>query len=45
MTTLTHLSQAGVSVLIDTTSGTPAVLHWGRALPSNIDVAELVRSQ
>lgn len=45
MTTLTHLSEAGVSVLIDTTSGTPAVLHWGRALPSNIDVAELVRSQ
>jgi len=45
MTTLTHLSNAGVSVLIDTTSGTPEVLHWGRALPADIDVAQLVASQ
>ena len=45
MSNLTHLSSAGVSVIIDTTSGTPAILHWGREVPSNIDAAALVLAQ
>ena len=45
MSNTIHLSQAGVSVVIDTTSGTPAILHWGKALPAIQNVDDLVLTQ
>ena len=30
--TVTHLKRSGVSVIIDTSFGTPNVLHWGREI-------------
>ena len=42
MTNLIHLSREGVSLVIDTSAATPVVLHWGRALPSDIDATSLV---
>lgn len=45
MTDLINLTRDGVTLLIDKSTGTPVVLHWGRELPSNINVADLVRSQ
>ncbi|MEY5004703.1 MAG: hypothetical protein RLZZ594_733 [Actinomycetota bacterium] len=45
MSNLTHLTNAGVSVIIDTTSGTPAVLHWGRAIQPGFDAEALVLTQ
>ena len=45
MSNLTHLTNAGVSVIIDTTSGTPAVLHWGRAIKPGFDAEALVQTQ
>lgn len=42
---LIHLKSDGVSVLIDTASGTPVVLHWGREISGTIDAAGLRSSQ
>ena len=37
---LFHLSRDGVSLLIETTKGTPNVIHWGRELPAIDDPAQ-----
>ncbi len=37
---LIHLSRAGVSVLIETTTGTPNVFYWGSALAAGVDPAQ-----
>ncbi len=41
MTSLVHLSRAGVSVLIDTAAATPAIVHWGKELSKDIDLDSL----
>lgn len=38
---LVHLRRDGVSLVIDTQSGTPAVLHWGREISGDIDATSL----
>ncbi len=42
---LIHLRRAGVSVIIDTSSGTPAILHWGAELPDVSAPEDFVRTQ
>ncbi len=42
---LIHLRRAGVSVIFDTSSGTPAILHWGTELPDIHDADAFVRAQ
>ena len=42
MNNLIHLSRAGVSILIETASQTPNIVHWGRALSGGLDEAELL---
>ena len=37
---LFHLSRAGVSLLIETTTGTPNVFYWGAALASKLDAEQ-----
>ncbi len=45
MSNLTHLTNAGVSVVIATSSGTPSILHWGRAISPGFDASALVQTQ
>ena len=40
-TDLFHLTAAGVSVIVDTSTGAPVVLHWGEALPTETPLATL----
>ena len=42
---LIHLRRAGVSVIFDTTSGTPAILYWGAAVADIHAAEDLVRTQ
>lgn len=42
---LIHLRRAGVSVIFDTSSGTPSILHWGVELPDIHDAEDFVRTQ
>lgn len=37
MAELFHLKRAGVSVLIETSAGTPNIAHWGQALNGRLD--------
>ena len=37
-----HLSRAGVSLVIETTTGTPNIIHWGSAMPAITDVSGLL---
>lgn len=37
MTELIHLKAAGVSLVIETSAGTPNVIHWGRELSGGMD--------
>jgi len=37
---LFHLSRDGVSLLIETTKGTPNIIHWGRQLPAIDDPSQ-----
>jgi alpha-galactosidase len=38
---LIHLTRAGVSLLIETASGTPNIVHWGRELTGRLDETEI----
>lgn len=42
MSSLIHLRRAGVSVLIETASATPNIVHWGRELNDEIAESELL---
>lgn len=44
MTSVVHLSRAGVSVVIDTAADTPAIVHWGKALPADINLESLAQA-
>ena len=37
---LFHLSRAGVSLLVETTEGTPNIIYWGAALSGNLDASQ-----
>ncbi|MEN9747601.1 MAG: hypothetical protein RLZZ603_293 [Actinomycetota bacterium] len=41
---LFHLSRAGVSVLIETTTGTPNVIYWGSQLGGGVEPEEYLRA-
>ena len=40
MSKLVHLTRGGVSILIETTTGTPNVFYWGAQLPEGTDQAQ-----
>nr|MSZ43792.1 hypothetical protein [Actinomycetota bacterium] len=42
---LIHLRRAGVSVIFDTSAGTPAILYWGAAVADIHAAEDLVRTQ
>ncbi len=39
-----HLSRAGVSVVLDVSTGTPNILHWGAQIGGALDVDSLIRA-
>mgnify|MGYP000553026214 CR=1 FL=1 len=41
---LVHLTRDGVSLLIETTTGTPNIVHWGAALGDKMDEAEYLKA-
>ncbi|MDE2409333.1 MAG: hypothetical protein KGL72_03415, partial [Actinomycetales bacterium] len=41
---LFHLARAGVSVLIETTTGTPNVMYWGSQLGEGVDPEQYLRA-
>ncbi len=45
MAELIHLKRGGVSVIFETSSATPQIVHWGRAIDGPIDVESLLLSQ
>lgn len=44
MASTLHLKRAGVSLLIETASLTPNIVHWGRELTQNLDELELLNA-
>lgn len=42
MANLFHLKRSGVSLLIETSSATPNIVHWGRELSDRIDESSLL---
>lgn len=41
---LFHITQAGVSLLIETTTGTPNVFYWGKALQPGVDPEQYLKA-
>jgi alpha-galactosidase len=41
---LLHLTREGVSLVIETASGTPNIVHWGRALTGNLDELNILKA-
>ena len=44
MADLIHLKRQGVSLVFETASGTPNIVHWGRALTDNLEAFEVLRA-
>lgn len=44
MADLIHLTREGVSVVFETASGTPNLVHWGRAISGGLDELEVLRA-